>query len=88
MCKASVLVPIPDFLMNDQVQAAVDNRHPEYARDVDGRGCFVMDACIEPALKALWAAGVRTTSCCCGDGSGHGVISFETTASTMEATNG
>ena len=80
MCNETVSVPIPDFLMNRTVRAGLASAHPEYAHDDDGRPCFQLDRCIAPAVKALWKAGVRTLGCCCGHGSGHGVISVATKA--------
>lgn len=78
MCNEAELVPIPDFLMNDQIRAGLLSAHPEYGHSDDGVPCFQMDKCIVPAVKALWAAGIRTIGCCCGHGSKHGVISLET----------
>lgn len=78
MCERSVLVPIPDFLIDDGIREAMNNAHPEYGHNADGVMCFNLDACIAPAVQALWARGIRTIGCCCGHGSGHGVISLET----------
>ncbi len=75
MCEQKRLVPIPDFL---KPSVDFDASHPEFGIDTEGRECFRMDACIVPAVEALWAAGVETTGCCCGDGSRRGVIGLKT----------
>lgn len=76
MCDRREMVPIPDLLAD--VRGRADIAHPEYGHDDNGEVAFAIDACIAPAVKALWAIGVRTLGCCCGHGSGHGVISVET----------
>ena len=80
MCDKTILVPIPDFLKADY-QDIFERRdygaHKEFDVDADGRQCFALDECIVPAVEALWSLGVRTLGCCCGHGSGHGVVSFE-----------
>lgn len=82
MCSERMLVPIPDFLKADP--HCTDVADPtvfegcEYARDELGRECFVIDKCIVPALQALWDKGIKTTCCCCGHGSGSGVIGLLT----------
>lgn len=76
MCTTTTLVPIPDLLAD--VRERVDPAHPEYGHLDDGTPCFAIDSCIVKVVQALWVAGVRTLGCCCGHGSGHGVISFET----------
>lgn len=78
MCDRTELVPIPDFLIDDRLRESLNSAHPEFGHNVDGVPCFKMDACIVPAVNVLWAAGIRTIGCCCGHGSGHGVISLET----------
>lgn len=78
MCNEVELVPIPEFLRTDQIKDGLLSAHPEYGHNADGVACFQMDRCIVPAVKALWQAGIRTIGCCCGHGSGHGVISIET----------
>lgn len=68
----TVLVPIPDAVwpgIHD-----FDPAHPEYGIDAEGRKCLRLDACIVPVVKTLWDAGILTLSCCCGHGSGWGVI--------------
>ena len=79
MCTRSKLVPIPAFLITDEIRDSINNAHPEYGHQSEtGVPCFNLDECLVPAVEALWAIGVRTIGCCCGHGSGHGVISFET----------
>lgn len=78
MCNSSVLVKIPDFLLRPDIHYGHGTAHPEWGHNADGEPCFRIDACIAPALQALWDAGVRTIGSCCGHGSGHGVISLET----------
>lgn len=76
MCSETTLVPIPPHLTWSLEH--FDATHPEYGVDGGGAKCFVIDSCIVEALKAVWAAGFKTIGCCCGHGSGHGVISLET----------
>lgn len=77
MCMTSTKVPIPALLL--PYYADVDVTHPEYALDEAGRVCFVMDSCIVEAVKAVWAAGMKTLGCCCGHGQrSGGVISLDT----------
>lgn len=76
MCNERVMVPIPSLLEDFRERA--DVAHPEYGHDLNGDVAFALDACIVPAVQALWEAGIRTIGCCCGHGSGHGVISLET----------
>ena len=80
MCQESKLVPIPDLLLpyyGDD--SSFDPEHPEYGIDAEGRRCFVLDACIVPAVEAVWAAGMKTLGCCCGHGQrSGGVISLDT----------
>jgi len=82
MCNNRVLVPIPDFIMADPLCSSADNPEVfdggEYAIDDQGRQCFVIDECLVPALTALWAAGIKTSGCCCGHGTGSGVIGLIT----------
>lgn len=85
MCDDVVSIPIPDFLMNDAIREGLLTAHPEYAHDDAGVPCFRLDRCIAPAIEALWAAGIRTRGCCCGHGSGHGVISLVTEARDRDA---
>src|SRR5687767_1775774 len=75
MCDVQRLVPIPDFL---RPRIDFDAADPEFGVDAEGRECISMDACIVPALEALWSVGVLTIGCCCGHGSGRGVISVLT----------
>ncbi len=75
MCDKQKLVPIPEFLKQ---HINFDAQHPEYGIDGHGQECFSMDACIVPLLEVLWAYGVVTFGCCCGHGSGHGCVSFQT----------
>lgn len=82
MCETSTLVPIPALLLphyGDDLDIWGDPVHPEFAIDTSGAKCFVMDACIVAAVKAVWAAGVKTLGCCCGHGQrSGGVISLDT----------
>jgi hypothetical protein len=83
MCKEQVLVPIPEFLMDDPLCVHWKTRYEspesgEFGIDEVGRRCFRLDACIAPAVQALWNARVKTTGCCCGHGSGSGVIGILT----------
>lgn len=84
MCKThtTILVPIPDFIKADPLCSSAANPEVydggEYAIDSEGRQCFVIDACLVPAVQALWAAGIKTSGCCCGHGSGSGVIGLIT----------
>lgn len=79
MCDKTLLVPIPDFLKADyqDVFAREEIGTTEFEIDNQGRQCFALDACIVPAVEALWALGIRTVGCCCGHGSGHGMVSIE-----------
>jgi hypothetical protein len=80
MCDQTLLVPIPDFLKDgyqDIFEEGAYGAGREFDLDPQGRQCFALDACIVPAVEALWAAGIRSTGCCCGHGSGHGVVSIE-----------
>lgn len=78
----TVLLPIPEFMKDDPLcspihdESAFDGR--EFAIDDQGRRCFVVDACLALALQALWRAGIKTTSSCCGHGTGSGVIGLVT----------
>ena len=84
MCleRKSVLMPIPDFILAEPACHSANDptvfTGDEYAIDKQGRKCFVVDACLVPALTVLWAAGIKTTGCCCGHGSGSGVIGLVT----------
>ena len=71
-CEA-VLVPIPGHLWEHGIYE-FDPEHPEYGIDDEGRKCLRLDACIVPAITALWDAGIVTRSCCCGHGNGWGLI--------------
>lgn len=75
MCHESTLVPIPEWAT--RARETFDPTHPEYGIDKQGRQCFAIDSCIVPALLAVWDAGFKTTGCCCGHESGHGVISLD-----------
>jgi hypothetical protein len=81
MCDRSVLVPIPDHVWQAGGIYSFDPSHPEYGLNDQGEKCLSLDACIVPAVKALWAAGVVTLSCCCGHGDPWGVISVQTESS-------
>lgn len=81
MCSRSELVPIPDLLWDAGAIYEFDPTHPEYGIDAEGRKCLALDACIVPAIKALWDAGVVTMSCCCGHGDPWGVITIQTETS-------
>jgi len=72
MCDTTTLVRIPVWWEGD-----FDPTHPEYALDDHGNRCFRIDTCIVPALIAVWKAGFKTLGCCCGHGSGRGVISLD-----------
>ena len=74
MCHKTLLMPIPPFIEPFKF----DPSHPEFGIDDEGRHCFAIDACIAPALQALWDAGIKTVGCCCGHGSGTGVIGLDT----------
>jgi hypothetical protein len=76
VCSEREMVPIPDLLAD--VRARADTAHPEYGHNDNGEVSLALDRCIVPAVKAVWAQGIRTIGCCCGHGSGHGVISIET----------
>lgn len=82
MCiNARWLLPVPEFMASDPI--CVPDRPEvydggEYAVDETGRRCFVIDACLAPALEALWARGIKTTTSCCGHGTGSGVIGIAT----------
>ena len=87
MCKVDrkVLIPIPDFIKVDPLCSSASDPEvfhqqelPEYAVDSEGRECFVIDECLAPALLALWEKGIKTTGCCCGHGSGSGMIGLLT----------
>lgn len=78
MCQDSELVPIPAFLLEPDIHYGEGTAHPEFGHNNNGEPCFRLDRCIIPAVQALWDAGVKTTGCCCGHGSGHGVISLQT----------
>lgn len=89
MCTQTELVPIPQLLwdqggvkMREGFTApdsdwGFDPSHPEYGINDQGEKCLALDACIVPAVKALWGAGIVTISCCCGHGAPHGVISIK-----------
>lgn len=82
MCNTRTLVPIPAFILADPLCSSAARPEVfdggEYATDDQGRRCFVIDTCLVPALTALWAAGVKTSGCCCGHGTGSGVIGLIT----------
>lgn len=67
MCleRENVLLPIPKFILDDPLCSSgqddsVFTGEPsaEYALNEHGARCFVVDACLVPALTALWAAGI------------------------------
>jgi hypothetical protein len=88
MCKPNdkTLLPIPEFIKRDplcvgdlsRVEAHAKDCCGEFATDAEGRLCFVVDSCLVPALLALWEKGIKTTGCCCGHGSGSGVLGLVT----------
>lgn len=82
MCETRELVPIPDWAQWSLSQ--FDKSHPEYGFDEMDRRCFAIDACIVPALLAVWAAGFKTLGCCCGHGQGYGVVSLDMGLSERE----
>lgn len=84
MCDQSVLVPIPDLLWENNAIHDFDPSHPEYGINDRGERCLVLDACIVPAIKALWSAGFVTLSCCCGHGEPWGVITMQTQAGVCQ----
>lgn len=75
MCNEVTLVRVPQWAMWRIEGADFDG--PEFGRDAAGVPCFKIDACIAGAVQTLWAAGFRTLGCCCGHGSGRGVISLD-----------
>lgn len=75
MCREQTLVPIPQYLKHS---VSFDATHPEFGVDDFGQECFRIDSCIVPAITALFTNGVVTRGCCCGHGSGTGVISLVT----------
>lgn len=78
MCDSAILVPIPEWDVHGRsVAAHAGEDNLEFGRDEHGQSCYKMDACIVPALEAVWAAGFKTLGCCCGHGSGRGVISLD-----------
>lgn len=90
MCETNELVPIPQFLFDHggvkmredfsepDSDWGFDPTHPEYGINEAGEKCLRLDSCIVPIIKAMWAAGIVTVSCCCGHGSPHGVVSILT----------
>lgn len=77
MCSEVVLVPIPDLLWDRGAIFDFKPDHTEYDIDAQGRWCLRLDACIVPAVRALWQAGIATMSCCCGHGNAWGVITVQ-----------
>lgn len=73
MCDQKLLVPIPDLLTIRDF----DPTHPEFGINDAGERCLNLDACIVPAVQALWAAGIVTEACCCGHGEAWGVITVQ-----------
>ncbi len=82
MCMKRILIPIPDFIKADPLCSSASDPAvfdgDEYAIDTEGRPCFVLDECIAPAVVALWENGIKTSGCCCGHGTGSGVIGLVT----------
>ena len=82
MCQSRVLVPIPEFIKADPLCSSASDSSVfdggEYAIDEQGRQCFVLDECLVPAILALWGKGIKTSGCCCGHGTGSGVIGLVT----------
>lgn len=74
-CK-SVLVPIPEFIFRSGGIYEFDPSHPEYGINEKGERCLSLDEHIVSAIQALWDAGIVTRSCCCGHGSGWGLVSI------------
>ena len=89
MCSESVLVPIPDLLADYRDRPWDPTwSDAEFGILPDGTKCFRIDACIAEALTAVWAAGMRTTGCCCGHGQeSGGVISVDTSGRGREKSN-
>jgi hypothetical protein len=78
MCSESALVPIPPLLWDAGAVYKFDESHPEYGINEAGERCLRLDACIVPAVQALWTAGIVTLSCCCGHGDPWGVVTIQT----------
>lgn len=79
MCNRRKLVPIPNFIKQDQrCISQFDPTHPEFGINNKGEECFRIDECIAKTLETLWSAGIKTTGSCCGHGSGSGVIGLVT----------
>lgn len=77
MCDRTELVPIPQLLWDADAIGRFDpSPGSEYGINDAGERCLAIDACLAPALTALWAAGIVTVGCCCGHGDGGGVISI------------
>lgn len=78
MCSEGVLVPIPELLWTrTTLSQSFDPDHNEFGINDNGEKCLRLDACIVPAVQALWAAGIPTESCCCGHGQAWGVITIQ-----------
>ena len=76
-CSAEkVMLAIPRWV-RDAAGIRWNEGHPEFGRDEDGYEALAIDACIAPAVSALWEAGFVTLGCCCGHTeNGHAVVSF------------
>jgi len=79
VCTDEVLMKIPPHLWAND---AVAPEGSEHVVDDDGEHCIPVDACIAPAVRALWDAGIVTLASCCGhpEPGGHpwGVITIQT----------
>ena len=79
MCTEKTLVPVPTHLQADYAEDWLfGGDYSEFGVNEGGERCFAIDRCIAPAVKAVWAAGIKTTGCCCGHGDGGGVVSIAT----------
>lgn len=88
MCSSEVSIVAPRLLLDaipDLSESADSAGTDEIARNADGDVVVHVDACIAPAVLALWNAGIVTLSSCCGHvqpGDDHpwGVITIQTKA--------
>lgn len=86
MCDHGIELIAPRLLLDaipDLEQTADSTATTEIIRNAAGEVVIHVDACIAPAVQALWAAGVVTLSSCCGHaqpGDEHpwGVITIQT----------
>lgn len=80
MCSEAELVPIPEFLWENN---AVYPEGAEHVVNEAGEHFIPIDACIAPIIRLLWDNGIVTLSSCCGhvqEGDEHpwGVITIQT----------